>query len=286
MPAYHGSKRVKFPPLVAEAVKEHEDDDEEEDDDVSSSSSGDEEDLSPWGRHCYNRLLKKQEAPQQVYNCIVLEDLTSKFNKPCVLDLKMGTRTYSDSAPERKVRRAMEKAARTTTSSLGLRMCGLKVYDHSTNTYTFVDKYEGRAVSPSNIAEYISQFFSACPPQHRRGLVRALQRRLHQLHTAVAATTRYRFYSSSLLLVYDACPSVGTAAPESLDYDALVDLRMIDFANTSCYVDGADTAPQGTDPEDVDQGYLFGLASLEKLLGQQLEATVKQPHHHHHHQQC
>ena len=47
--------------------------------------------------------------------------------------------------------------------------------------------------------------------------------------------------------------SVGTAAPESLDYDALVDLRMIDFANTSCYVDGADTAPQGTDPEDVDQ---------------------------------
>lgn len=58
---------------------------------------------------------------------IELEDLTAGFRKPCVMDVKLGTRTYGPFACPAKVASQQAKAFATTAATLGLRLIGVKV---------------------------------------------------------------------------------------------------------------------------------------------------------------
>jgi len=58
---------------------------------------------------------------------MVLENLSFGFLKPNILDVKLGTVLYDDTAPPDKVAR-MEQAARNTTSfETGVRLTGFQV---------------------------------------------------------------------------------------------------------------------------------------------------------------
>ena len=46
---------------------------------------------------------------------VILENLTSNFEKPCIIDLKMGTRTYGDFATSEKKERQKMKCERSTS---------------------------------------------------------------------------------------------------------------------------------------------------------------------------
>lgn len=63
--------------------------------------------------------------PLQDY--VVLEDLTLKFQYPCVLDMKIGTRQHGDDVSEEKRRQHLERCAHSTSQKLGVRICGLQV---------------------------------------------------------------------------------------------------------------------------------------------------------------
>lgn len=74
--------------------------------------------------------------------------------------------------------------------------------------------------------------------------------RLESLYEVINSLFQYRFYSASLLIVYDGSPT-----------SKIVDVRMIDFANTVCKA-----APINDEPSNnhigPDKGYLYGLESL------------------------
>lgn len=59
---------------------------------------------------------------------IVLSNATAGFVKPNIIDLKLGARLWDDDAPEAKRAKLDEVSNSSTSSSLGFRVAGMKVY--------------------------------------------------------------------------------------------------------------------------------------------------------------
>lgn len=58
---------------------------------------------------------------------IVLENLSNKFLKPNILDIKLGTALYDDEANEEKKARMIQAAKNTTSFETGVRLTGFQV---------------------------------------------------------------------------------------------------------------------------------------------------------------
>ena len=71
----------------------------------------------------------------------MLENVASKFERPCVLDLKMGTRQHGDDATAEKRNRQMAKCAASTSASLGVRLCGMQVLANCSDMAKFQMTY-------------------------------------------------------------------------------------------------------------------------------------------------
>ena len=84
---------------------------------------------------------------------LMLEDLTHPFRhgRPCILDVKMGTRQYrADASPEKEQRQRL-KSSTTTTGQFGLRLNGMQVWQKTEGVYAVKDKYWGRSVQVSAV---------------------------------------------------------------------------------------------------------------------------------------
>nr|XP_026499832.1 inositol hexakisphosphate kinase 3 isoform X1 [Vanessa tameamea]XP_026499833.1 inositol hexakisphosphate kinase 3 isoform X1 [Vanessa tameamea]XP_026499834.1 inositol hexakisphosphate kinase 3 isoform X1 [Vanessa tameamea] len=134
---------------------------------------------------------------------LMMENITSSYRRPCVLDLKMGTRQHGDDATAEKRTKQIAKCAASTSASLGVRLCGMQVYVPETGACVRRDKYWGRALSESGLREALRDFFAAGASGVRARVVRRVLRDLDALRRAIAKQTSYRFYSCSLLIVYE-----------------------------------------------------------------------------------
>ncbi|KAI1915171.1 inositol polyphosphate kinase kcs1 [Ophidiomyces ophidiicola] len=223
---------------------------------------------------------------ERVQFFLLLEDLTAGMNKPCVLDLKMGTRQYGIEADEKKKKSQRRKCQTTTSAQLGVRLCGMQVWNVKKQEYLFEDKYFGRDLTAGRefqdaLTRFLSDGVSSSSVSKK---IPVILNQLSKLEAMIRGLPGYRFYASSLLILYDGekAPSKNGAQknkPKDLDsngdshhkvtfedkYDhSGLQLKIVDFANCVTGEDGipADTICPPHYPGDIDRGYLRGLRTL------------------------
>ena len=62
---------------------------------------------------------------------IVLENLSSSFSKPNILDIKLGTKYHDDKASEEKKARMIQAAKTSTSAETGIRLTGFQVSQYT-----------------------------------------------------------------------------------------------------------------------------------------------------------
>ncbi|KAK8193102.1 hypothetical protein IWZ00DRAFT_570741 [Phyllosticta capitalensis] len=228
---------------------------------------------------------QSMQSDERVQHFILLEDLTAGMSRPCVLDLKMGTRQYGIEATEKKQRSQRRKCQMTTSRQLGVRVCGMQVWNAKTQSYIFEDKYFGRDLKAGKeFQDALTRFFFdghgyTSATKH----IPVILDKIAQLERMIRGLPGYRFYASSLLMLYDHADVTDVAPKESANGHAAdgqngqktaegakkshksgIKLKIVDFANC---VTAEDKLPEDvpcppSNPAGVDRGYLRGLRTL------------------------
>lgn len=224
------------------------------------------------GEDCPQLVGPEDVKTRKVQDAVILENLLQGFRKPSVMDVKLGTQLYDEFCSEEKKERMREAARNTTSSTLGLRITGMKVYDPSKSDYTVYDRFFGKSLTADNLHVGFSHYLKPAAsrsPAYLRLVTRVFLDRLVELHS-VMLRKEFRMYASSVLFVFegDPSPEQAAAAAEN-DWDpsragpaqTMALLKMIDFAH-SYHKPG----------EGPDVGHLLGLSNTIKqfrnLLGE------------------
>lgn len=244
------------------------------------------------------RPINPKEAKTQhdrVEYFLLMEDLTAGMKRPCMMDLKMGTRQYGVDATPKKQKSQKEKCRKTTSGELGVRICGLQVWNAKTASYEFQDKYFGRQVrAGTEFQDALQKFlYNGVDLDSVLRHIPVILRKLAQLEQIIHGLRGYRFYAASLLMfydgdtseeggyetIYDSATDVATDTEETTRRRRRnpreIDFKMADFANSVTPLDDIrDKSCPPQHPNEPDSGFLKGLRSLRQYF-LQIQADVR-----------
>lgn len=125
------------------------------------------------------------------------------------------------------------------------------MYKREEKRFEFHDKYMGRLLDEDGFKENLISYLDG-----QLDHIPVLLKKLNRLARIIESLKGYRFYASSLLLIYDG------GKPEN-SKDCRIDVRMIDFAKCVSPEDESEnfTYPL-KNPDGPDEGYLLGISSL------------------------
>ncbi|KAJ5246286.1 hypothetical protein N7468_001269 [Penicillium chermesinum] len=220
---------------------------------------------------------------------IVLENVAAGFRRPNVLDVKLGARLWADDAPPAKRSKLDAVSKETTSSILGYRIAGMKVWtgeggetDEGTRTNPFetrheggegakgeviekngyrrYDKWYGRSFNAQNVKQGFETFLAgakAGPVDRSKMVAQRVANELKNLQE-VLKSEESRMYSASVLVVYEGDPDAFEHALE-------------EEKRISQEEDQEDAEDDGDDDDDEDEDenieFEFSEEAMEVQLG-------------------
>jgi len=186
---------------------------------------------------------------------LVMENLTQNFKKPCVMDVKIGAKTYGPDASEKK--KAQQDASYAgTKKTFGFSVPGMSVYmGQDKETVIMKGKEYGRSLDQDSIHELLEMYLDVNnEPEVAKELAKIFVEKLKKILAVFQQQTTFHFFASSLLFVYDAETAKCFKGANGETLRDSISLKMIDFA----HVWGAEGKP--------DKNYMKGVESLIKLF--------------------
>ncbi|CAG8797564.1 12542_t:CDS:2 [Gigaspora margarita] len=174
-----------------------------------------------------NNIISCDIKPQTTKETICIENVLSKFKKPCVMDLKLGTQLWGEDADERKRQKAILKAERTTSE-----YC--------------------RNLTPITIIKCFADFFMAEISPSQRQLV--INRFIEDLTSFLEALEKQdvRLRSASLLFVYEGDPNAFTEALNKEEEETQDNQKSSKLTSGEDYVEDEDIEDTDYD-SDIDE---------------------------------
>ncbi|GAA96695.1 uncharacterized protein L969DRAFT_97050 [Mixia osmundae IAM 14324] len=217
---------------------------------------------------------------------LAVENVLAPFERPNVIDVKLGQQLFDEDAPPDKQARMLQASLTTTSSSMGLRITGFKVWDEARQAYALTDKQYGKHITATELPTAMQRFFPCaeeCLPtteaEKSHSPAGMAARSLEYILTTLISRLRqfarltgqleWRARASSVLIAYESC---GTAWRQQLPHRPIetlaetgqphlpcCDVRLIDFAHT-----------RATPGAGKDVGFELGLSTLIRLLEDRL----------------
>ncbi|KAB2608796.1 inositol polyphosphate multikinase beta-like [Pyrus ussuriensis x Pyrus communis] len=204
------------------------------------------------------KLLEASDG-SGLYPHLALEDIVSGRTNPCILDAKIGARTWYPQAAEDYLQKCLKKDRETACLELGFRISGLQVYGNKLTGLWKPDRHviQSSSVEDSKLA--LRKFISSNPSTDSDikpdcsfastvyGGPDGILAQLLVLKSWFEEQTFYHFYSCSVLMVYD---------KESIlqGENRGAQIKLVDFAHV---IDGRGV---------IDHNFLGGLCSLIKMI--------------------
>lgn len=220
-----------------------------------------------------------------------LTDITFGMSEPCVIDIKIGRRTWDPLATEEKRLVESSKYVRTK-ENVGFCIPGFQVSSISAGKLKRYGKEYGKALDEKSVYEAFKIFLNA-DTRLFRPLIAKILAKLYEVQSWAHDQRQFHVYSSSILIVYDAkrlkellglktippinatgclnpADSVGLEEMISTDgcgydLDDWVQVKMIDFAHVFPAKDG-----------EPDLNYIHGIDHLVAIFETLLQDAASQ----------
>ncbi|XP_028989195.1 inositol polyphosphate multikinase [Betta splendens] len=148
------------------------------------------------------------DSPSDLY--LKLEDVTRRFHKPCIMDVKLGQRSYDPFASHEKREQQIRKYP--LMEEIGFLVLGMRVYKECNDSFDSYDQHYGRGLVKDTIKDGLATFFHN-GVRLRRDAVSASICRVQQILHWFESQRQLTFYASSLLFVYEGLPCSSSSSP-------------------------------------------------------------------------
>jgi len=188
---------------------------------------------------------------------IKMDDLAYGLKHPAVIDFKIGRQTHDPEASIEKINR--QKLKYPPCEKIGFQLIGMRVFDRTDSSFSHYDKIFGRALSEEDLIHGLALFFQF----HQKPQIHAIEetiKKFEDIKRWFEKQTTYHFYSSSLIVIYEA------------NLADLLEKNEVDLA-TAVRINMADFAHVFSAQNSLDENYLFGLTRLIEHLKLLLSPT-------------
>ena len=174
---------------------------------------------------------------------MILDDLTYGYEKPSVIDLKIGTKTWEDDAPQEKIDRESKKYPLQRT--IGFRLTGMRVYNHEKHQFDVYDKKYGYSLTEETLNSMFATYFSQVTQDKKKEVVQSIINQLKPILAWFETPGHLKFICTSILFILE-----GNTEAE---YKPIV--RLVDFAHV-----------KQLPPTESDEGCIVGIKRIIQEL--------------------